>query len=46
VTKDETVIDEVEELDIDEDLKEELRSVAEMKEVKKVSELRIGRKPH
>jgi hypothetical protein len=46
VTKDETVIDEVEELDIDEDLKEALRSVAEMEEVKKVSELRTGRKPH
>jgi hypothetical protein len=32
---DETVIDEIEELDIDEDLSEELRSIPKMKEVKK-----------
>jgi hypothetical protein len=35
VTTDETVIDEIEELDIDGDLKEELRSIPEMEEVKK-----------
>jgi hypothetical protein len=35
VMTDETVIEEIEELDIDEDLKEELRSIPEMEEVKK-----------
>jgi hypothetical protein len=35
VTTDETVIDEIEELDIDGDLKEELRSIPDREEVKK-----------
>jgi hypothetical protein len=35
VTTDETVIDEIEELDIHEDLKEELKIILEMEEVKK-----------
>jgi hypothetical protein len=35
VTTDETVIDEIEDLDIDGDLKEELRSIPEIEEVKR-----------